>query len=122
MDSVFWNSMIKRGATHGSGGFSWYNGWLNIFFPIIKDRYNEFCDPYSSDSEWVKLKGEQNSEPLWMGAKPVIHGSKCSHFPNGLSKVPVKWIHLDQEIPLQFIVRVCVCVCACQSVKLSMFC
>ena len=70
---IFGILMIKRSATHTevrSGGFSWYiMDGLIYFCLIIKDHYNEYCDPYSSHFEWVKLKGEQNSEPLWIGAK-----------------------------------------------------
>eukprot|EP00483_Globobulimina_turgida_P002237 UN02239 len=39
IDCVFWNSMIKRGATHGSGAHSWYSGMVNILFPLINDRW-----------------------------------------------------------------------------------
>jgi len=36
IDHAFWNNMIKRGATHGSGARSWFSGWFNIFFPYIE--------------------------------------------------------------------------------------
>jgi hypothetical protein len=32
-DEDFWQSMVKRGGTHGSGARTWYCGWLNTFFP-----------------------------------------------------------------------------------------
>jgi len=34
-DSPFWNSFVKLGGTSGSGAKSWFNGWINIFYPYI---------------------------------------------------------------------------------------
>jgi hypothetical protein len=31
---LFWDSMVKRGAVHASGGGTYYNGWLNVFLDI----------------------------------------------------------------------------------------
>merc|ERR1712232_402736 len=46
IDCVFWNSMIKRGSTSGSGAFSYYCGWFNILFPFLMERENRYCVPY----------------------------------------------------------------------------
>ena len=44
-DATFWNSMIKRGGTLGSGYRTWFNGWINIFFPYIQKDFNRYCVP-----------------------------------------------------------------------------
>merc|ERR1712159_884412 len=46
-DEPFWNSMIKRGGTNGSGARTWFNGWINILFPYILDKPNPYTVPYS---------------------------------------------------------------------------
>merc|ERR1719195_2295745 len=35
IDCLFWNSMVKRGHTGGSGSYSFYTGWINILFPFM---------------------------------------------------------------------------------------
>ena len=34
-DGTFWNAMVKEGGLSESGGYSWFNGWINVFFPYI---------------------------------------------------------------------------------------
>jgi len=47
VDSEFWNNMIKRGSTGGSGSITWFSGWINILFPFLdKGEKNEFTVPY----------------------------------------------------------------------------
>jgi len=54
IDCLFWNSMIKRGST-GSGGFSFFSGWINILFPFMGTfEKNVFCVPYSIKHAYVK--------------------------------------------------------------------
>merc|ERR1711924_469936 len=52
-DEEFWNSMCKRGGTSGSGARTWFNGWINIFFPYILGRPNRYMVPYSIDNGYV---------------------------------------------------------------------
>ena len=33
VDVQFWQSFCKRGGKAGSGGYTWMNGWFNVFFP-----------------------------------------------------------------------------------------
>lgn len=57
VDSVFWNSMIKRGGRSGSGGFTGYTGWFNVFFPLMRFlRWtdNPFCVPYSESADYAR--------------------------------------------------------------------
>ena len=46
--------MVKAGGTNGSGGRTWYNGWINIFFPFISEKQNEYMIPYSSGLGYAK--------------------------------------------------------------------
>eukprot|EP00484_Ammonia_sp_Unknown_P009678 CAMPEP_0197077568 /NCGR_PEP_ID=MMETSP1384-20130603/212682_1 /TAXON_ID=29189 /ORGANISM="Ammonia sp." /LENGTH=439 /DNA_ID=CAMNT_0042516433 /DNA_START=81 /DNA_END=1400 /DNA_ORIENTATION=+ len=95
IDCVFWNSMIKRGATGGSGAFSYYCGWLNILFPFLKERENYYCVPYSMEREYVKqgfvLEARGGS------------GGRVTDYPTGLASAPVTWNKMGQIIKLKFL-------------------
>ena len=97
-DSIFWNSMIKRGGRGGSGGMSWFNGWINIFFPYLKENEdNEFA--YVPYEEAVfslpenRTIGEDEDE---------LEGKNVNSYPEGLSSAPVKWLYFSKKIPLEF--------------------
>jgi hypothetical protein len=34
-DEPFWSSLLKLGGSSGSGAYTWFNGWVNIFFPYV---------------------------------------------------------------------------------------
>jgi len=36
IDCEFWNKMIKAEAIRGSGGYTYFNGWINVFFPLCR--------------------------------------------------------------------------------------
>ena len=95
IDCVFWNSMIKRGARGGSGGYSWFSGWFNILFPFIQSRANRFCVPYSMDHAYV----EQG-----LNATRQKNGEiDQSDYPLGIASAPVIWDRVGKEIKLKFI-------------------
>ena len=89
IDCLFWNSMIKRGAEHRSGGKSWYSGWFNILFPFVNKQWskewNEFCVPYAMDLDYVS-SGDNNDY-----GKGVIP----DNYPTGIASAPVTWIRQD---------------------------
>jgi len=95
IDSVFWNSMIKRGARGGSGGYSWYSGWFNILFPFINNRWNRFCEPYTMNKQYVEQG--LNSRGRGRGENDV------NDYPMGLASAPVIWDYNGKEIPMRFI-------------------
>eukprot|EP01083_Nonionella_stella_P195198 719262_1 len=95
IDCVFWNSMIKRGATHGSGAYRWYCGWFNILFPLLKGRWNRHCVPYSMDKSYVKQGFNANGTSRG-------HNAQCD-FPMGLGTAPVTWDMNGTIIPLKFL-------------------
>jgi hypothetical protein len=93
-DEVFWNSMCKRGSTGGSGGYTWFTGWFNIFFPYLKENeVNCYCVPYSTSLDYVREGRVPNSRSM----VPDIR-----YFPDGLSTAPVKWMYFGKEILLEF--------------------
>merc|ERR1719336_356655 len=52
-DKHFWDSMVKQGAQHGSGGYSWFSGWFNVFYPYLgSGGSNRFCAPYSKEMRY----------------------------------------------------------------------
>ena len=61
IDSLFWNSMIKRGGIKASGSCDYYNGCINILFPFThhdvesESHYesNKHCVPYAVSQEHV---------------------------------------------------------------------
>merc|ERR1712048_832551 len=100
-DEQFWNSMCKRGGTSGSGARTWFNGWINIFFPYIKDSQNQYLIPYSSDNGYVK-EGRDGGRYGMRPPSRDVQGPDCSDFPGGLAAAPVVWAYHDKEIELKF--------------------
>jgi len=96
----FWNSMCKRGGTSGSGARTYYNGWINIFFPFILERPNQYMKPYSDDAGYVKegRNPGRYSRPCPDG----VQGPDCSDFPCGLASAPVEWDYNGTNINLTF--------------------
>ena len=100
-DDAFWNSMCKRGGTGGSGSRTWFNGWVNIFFPSILDKPNPFTVPYDSSNGYVR-EGRDGSFAYGMVAPPDVQGPDTVDFPSGLAEAPVTWECLCQSHKLKF--------------------
>ena len=99
-DEAFWNSMCKRGGTQGSGARTWFNGWINILFPYIENRPNQYAVPYSADAGYVK---EGRKEVFYgMRGPPGVQGPDCADFPTGIAAAPVTWKYYRQEFKLEF--------------------
>jgi len=101
-DELFWNSMCKRGGTRGSGARTWFNGWVNIFFPYILEHPNQYCVPYSPVNEYVKEGREDGGTFYGMRAPHGVQGPDCSDFPSGIAEAPVTWQYFDEEHKLKF--------------------
>ena len=99
-DEKFWNSMVKRGGTSGSGSRTWFSGWFNIFFPYIEGRPNRWCVPYSPSNGYVK-EGRDGGR-YGMDAPPGCDGPDVADFPKGLAEAPVTWDYHGDEIKLKF--------------------
>ena len=94
IDCLFWNSMIKRGwHGRGSGSASHYSGWINVFFPLMGKKWNEYCVPYEGSIDYIQK-----------GFKGFGDGPETDDYPNGLASAPVEWVTFDQKtLKLQFI-------------------
>lgn len=110
VDGVFWNSMIKRGGRQGSGGFTGYTGWFNVFFPLIQKRPNRFCVPYSSSSDYIVAGLKESWQGMFMrqedmGAEPELHFQvqDCNNYPDGTDTVPMTWEYHGLEFPMEFV-------------------
>jgi len=68
----FWQSMVKRVPHgHGSGSYSTISGWINIFYPYLAKKMNNFVIP------WEELRNQDGNE---LGDYPLL-----------LSSAPVNW-------------------------------
>jgi hypothetical protein len=99
-DEQFWNSMCKLGGTRGSGARTWFNGWINIFFPYILEHPNPYMVAYSADNWYVKEGRDQGRYS--MCAPRDVQGPDCVDFPKGLAGAPVVWDYFGKVIKLQF--------------------
>jgi hypothetical protein len=99
-DEPFWNSMVKRGGTSGSGSRTWFSGWVNILFPYIEEQPNHWCVPYSSSNGYVQEGRDGGS--YGMSAPRGCDGPDCADFPKGLAEAPVTWEYHGSELPLKF--------------------
>eukprot|EP00747_Dinoflagellata_sp_TGD_P162443 gnl/TRDRNA2_/TRDRNA2_180066_c0_seq1.p1 gnl/TRDRNA2_/TRDRNA2_180066_c0~~gnl/TRDRNA2_/TRDRNA2_180066_c0_seq1.p1 ORF type:complete len:503 (-),score=116.03 gnl/TRDRNA2_/TRDRNA2_180066_c0_seq1:90-1481(-) len=101
VDATFWNSLCKRGGTSGSGARTWFNGWINVFFPYVERRENRYCVPYSADAGYVQ-EGLVYDKRYGMGGGRGIGGPDCEDFPSGMSCAPVEWAYYERSINLDF--------------------
>jgi hypothetical protein len=84
VDVEFWDNMVKRDGSDGSGACTWINGWVNTLFPLgaHKER-NPYCVPYEGREQYRKTPGRS-------GAKYVRAGLAEDNFTTGLCEAPVK--------------------------------
>ena len=99
-DAKFWNSMVKRGGTSGSGARTWFSGWINVFFPYIERRHNRWAIPYSPSNGYVK-EGRDGGH-YGMDCPEGCDGPDVADFPKGLAEAPVTWAYHGNEIKLKF--------------------
>jgi len=120
-EQFFWNSMIKRGAVHGSGGYSFFAGWFNIFFPFTDGSRNRYCEPYREDAAYVqeqladgmkskkeepdlsKLSEREREQMRWqMRRGGRMRGGDINDYPSAISAAPVKWSYYSKTYPMEF--------------------
>lgn len=116
-DEAFWQSMCKRGGREGSGGYSWYTGWVNVFLPFIKGsnprngfQFNRYCVPYSPDAGYVQEGLKEvfydlfSDEPTWDRPPPdhTIGGPDVNFLPSAVCEAPVQWQYFHETFPLVF--------------------
>ena len=100
--------MAKVGGTEGSGGYTWLNGWYNVFFPQLKSgERNPFCSAYSPEAGYAKE--DASKENFYAGhfgggtpAPDGVKGPSREDIPTGVLNAPVSWEYLGQQLPLEF--------------------
>lgn len=100
-DEKFWNSMVKRGGTSGSGARTWFSGWVNVFFPYIERSPNRWCVAYSPTNGYVK-EGRDGGHYGMFDAPKGVDGPDCADFPKGLAEAPVTWQYHGSDLKLKF--------------------
>lgn len=74
----FWNCMIKRGGTEGSGSKTWYDGWVHAFFPYLWKNEKYVLNQWCVNVETFKANDDARS------------GAELEDFPSGLSIAPAE--------------------------------
>lgn len=88
LDRTFFENFYKRGAKGGSGGYTFVNGWINVFFPLTNEKErNKFCLPYDS-------RTTLESSPR--------DGLDVQDFTTGIASAPVLWTRMGEKIPMRF--------------------
>jgi len=109
VDVDFWQSMCKRGGMQGSGGWSWVNGWINVFLPFTgTGDPNPCCVPYRPGIGYVK-EGCMEKQYKGLGGGPKdrlpsdeVYGINQKNIPTGLSSCPVVWNDRGKKVDLEF--------------------
>jgi len=84
VDHNFWQRMVKYiGHGRGSGAYSTVSGWVNILYPFINEKSNNY-----SLKSWNDLSQEDGPEP--------------EQFPYVISSAPVIWNYLGKIYNLHF--------------------
>ena len=108
IDTLFWNSMVKRGARLNCRPDYYISGWINILFPFIIDSEmitrNSFSVPYQSTNDYANpnfsdsYQYSLNSDEY----EGYYDGQDVNLFPIGLSSAPVEWCYFSILYNLQF--------------------
>jgi hypothetical protein len=102
VDVAFWQSLCKRGGTLGSGGYTWLNGWFNVFLPYGVESPNRCCRPYDAKDHFVQTGLKEEWSGMGQSVPKGAEGIKLSNVPTGLSLAPVEWQYYDTLLSLQF--------------------
>jgi Domain of unknown function (DUF4419) len=83
----FWQSMVKLRATHGSGAATFISGWIQTFFPHIKNIEGGDRNQQATMRQW--------NEMYFSGPEP-------SDFPMVESFAPCDWVYYGTNYDLEF--------------------
>jgi hypothetical protein len=100
-DMLFWKSMMKWDATHGSGARTYVSGWINTFFPFLDAGQTVNRYAYGWEERKKKMELHETNPKNQFGGS-CMEGNECSDFAFSMSWSPVKWQYYDTVIPLYF--------------------
>lgn len=107
----FWNQMVRIGGVEGSGGYSYLDGWANVFLPYwgsespnVSAVPNPYCfrnrsRSYIDDDDRFSLNSISNEEVSSTGPLPA----KLELMPDGRSVAPVQWTYFGDSHDLAFV-------------------
>jgi len=99
IDTKFWGSIAKLHSTYGSGGSTYLNGWIQDFFPYVKDGNVNRCLG-SWKAEFDKQPG---SEDKSLRRYYRTGGMEYCDVPCGLNTAPFVWDYLGTNFNMHFI-------------------
>jgi len=99
IDTKFWGSIAKLHSTYGSGGSTYLNGWIQDFFPYLKNGTENRCLG-SWKAEFNKKPGSEDNS---LRRYYATGGMEYSDVPCGLNTAPFEWEYLGQSINMHFI-------------------
>jgi hypothetical protein len=102
VDVEFWQSFCKRGGKVGSGGYTWLNGWFNVFLPYGMKSPNHCCRPYAAKDRFVQTGLKEDWFGMDQRIPSDIRGLEMCEIPFGVSTAPVEWEYYDTSISRQF--------------------
>jgi len=82
VDREWWNNFYKYHSGSGSGDSSRITGWINWFFPYIKNRQNPMLGKFGANK---------------------YDGFTTASYPKSLSSVPFIWDYYGEELKYQFL-------------------
>lgn len=97
VNRLFWGNLYKNGGESGSGGLPILTGWLTLFYPYVRKRFDDevnmpnklleehpdFFAPLPADL----LDVEHLQSPIGLAHRQI---------PDAVSRVPFRWHVLDQ--------------------------
>jgi hypothetical protein len=106
VDQLFWSSMVKYYSTAGSGGSSYISGWINVFFPYLNNKENQYCQSWSDLKQKMTasvslIKGERGLNDTQL-LNSRLSGNDINCFKLTFSSAPVVWHYLSTDYNLTF--------------------
>jgi len=99
IDTKFWGSIAKLHSTGGSGGTTRLNGWIQDFFPYLKDgNVNRYLGSWKA-----QFDKEPGSEDKSLRRYYRTGGMEYCDVPCGLNTAPFIWDYLGTKFSMHFI-------------------
>lgn len=92
VDKIFWSSMVKYYSTSGSGGDTYFTGWINILFPYVNEEENRLLMPWKNLEQMI----------LAQGGPHRAMGNSRGDFGHFFCAAPVTWEYYSTEYKLKF--------------------
>merc|ERR1711936_504072 len=99
IETKFWGSIAKLHSTHGSGGSTYLNGWIQDFFPYTADGEENRCLG-SWRAEFEKKAGSDDKD---LRRYYRSGGMDYGDVPKGMNTAPFIWNYYGTEISMHFI-------------------